>query len=115
MSRARSAVADGFTAVKLQQHIRGMRQRPVSLDKILAFADTVVGRNNHGDLGSEPDRFVDVGVVIVLRVLAVVEGERGDRGAQHVHGESVTGCSTQKIKNSRVEMPFLRQLLAKIG
>ena len=33
---------------------------------VLPFADAIIGGHNHGDLGSQPDGFVDVGVVIVV-------------------------------------------------
>ena len=112
ISRARSAVSEGLVAIQQQQKIGGVRERRVGLDYFLAFAHAIVGRDDHRDLRSQPEGFVQVGVVVVLLVLGIVKRKRRDGGAQHVHGLSLFGSGAQQVDDSGVQLALGRQLAA---
>ena len=80
-----------------------MGQVPVWLDHILALANAVVGGHDHGDLRSQPNRFVDVGIVIVLLKFRIVERKCGHGGPQYVHRKRVFGSNAQEVEDRRVE------------
>ncbi len=99
-------------AIQQQQKIGRVRKRRIGIDHLLPFSQAVVGRHDHGDLRSQAEGFVQVGVVIVLLVLRIVKRQRRNRGAQHVHGRSVPGSGAHQVDDGRIQLALCRQLLA---
>ena len=63
-------------AVQLEQEIGGVRERGIGIDHVLALADTVKAGHDHGNLGGQPEGFVQVGIVVVLFLLGIIERKR---------------------------------------
>ena len=59
-----------------QRKLAAWESEAVGFDDRLAFANAVVGGDDHGDLRSQADRFANVGVVIVVLFVRVVESQR---------------------------------------
>ncbi len=76
----------GFGPVQLQQKIGGVRDRAVGFNHWLAFADAVISGNDHRDLRSQPNRFSDIGIVIIFSGVRIVQRQRRNRCTQNVHG-----------------------------
>ncbi len=92
-----------------------MRERAVRLNHGLSFANAVVGRDDHRDLRSHPDRLVYIGFAIVALLLRIVERERRDGGAQHVHRQRVAGSVAQQGDDRRVQLALFRQPLVQFA
>ena len=76
----------GLLAVQHKQEIRGVGERAVGLYNGMSLTNTVVSSNDHRDLRSDANRLVHIGFGVVALFLGIVERQRRDRGAQHVHG-----------------------------
>src|SRR5580704_5818180 len=81
----------GLGAIQHQKKVGGVRQRRVGLYDRLPFSDAIVRGHDHGNLGGQANRLADVGVVVVLSFLGVVERQRGYGGTQNVHRHNVLG------------------------
>ena len=84
-------------AVEQQKEISRMGKRWIRLDYILPFANAVIGRDNHGNLGSQPDGLADVGVVIVFLVIRIVKRQGRNRCAQTSMGATFLGALQSKL------------------
>src|SRR5580765_6253203 len=96
-------------AIQHEEEVRSMRQVAVRLNYVLALANAVVSGHDHGNLRSQPDRLVHIGIMIVLLKFRIIEGKRGHGGPQYIHGKGVFGGDTQQIENGVVEFALFRE------
>ena len=101
--------AAGLFAIQHQQKIGGVRERKIGLHDRLAFADAVVSSHDHGNLRGQPQRFADVGLVLVRFFIGIVERKRRDRGAQRLHGQRMLGKLPQHGDDGRIKFAFIGQ------
>ena len=102
----------GFFAVQHQQKIRGVRKRLVGFYDCLPFSNTIVAGDDHGNLRGQPNRFANVGLMIVAALIGVVEGKCGNGRTQHVHGYDLLGRGPQHSNDRGVKLAFLGEARA---
>ena len=100
-------------AVEHQEEVGGVGKRAVGLDNVLAFADAIVGGDDHGDLRGQADCLVDVGIVIVALKLGIVKGQSGDGGAENVHRAGMTRSIAEQADDGCVELTLFGHAIAK--
>ncbi len=83
-----------------------MRETAVRLDERLPFADAVVVGHDHGNLGSQADGLVDVGVVIVAVVFRIIKRKGRNYGPQNVHGQCMLGRELQELDDGGIQLAF---------
>ena len=66
-------------------------QASVGFDYVLAFSNAVIRGHDHSDLRGQANGFVDVRIMIVSLEFGIVEGQRGYRSPQYIHGQGMLG------------------------
>ncbi len=89
---------DGLFAVEHPEEIGGVGERGIGLDDVLALADAIEGSDQHGHLRGQREGLADVGVVIDGGFGGIVEAERGDGGAQRLHGRAFFGKERRRSR-----------------
>jgi hypothetical protein len=100
----------GLDPVQHPQEVGGVVERAVGRHNLQALAQAVVDGHDHGDLRGQVVALAHVGVVGVVFLVGVVKAERGDRGAQHLHGRGRGGNAAQHVDDAEVQPPGQRQL-----
>ena len=89
----RCGVVAGWLAVQHVQEVGGVAEVGVRFDRVAAVADVVVGCDQRRHLRGDAVAFAQGGLRRVVPDLWVEGGERGDGGAQHVHGVGVADAA----------------------
>ena len=109
MSRARSAVADGCLPFSMSRKFAACESDAVRFDHGLSLANAVVSRDDHGDLRSDANRLVNIRFAVVVLFVRIVERQRRNRGAQHVHGQSMARRIAQQRDDRGIQLALFGQ------
>ncbi len=74
-----------------------MVEKAVRFDQRQSLADPIVVSHDHRNLRRQPDRFANVGLVVIRLFFGIKEGKRGDDRSEDVHGQRVPGACRSKL------------------
>src|SRR5579862_813516 len=81
----------------------------------MSLSDAIVGGDDHGDLRGDANRLVDIGRVVVILFLRIVERQCRDSGAQHIHWQSMAWRRTQQRDDGCIELALFRQAIMELA
>jgi len=101
-------------AVEHPEEVRRVRERGVRLHDLLALANAVEERDDHGDLRGEAEALADVGGVQHGLLVGIVDGEQRDCRAEDLHRARGLGQAGEEFNHIVGELPRGRQLVREI-
>src|SRR2546430_2727148 len=92
------------------REVRGMPERGVRRDRLLATAPPDIRREDRRQLRRQPDRLAVLGLVGVVALARVLHRRRGDDRPKDVHWGAALGYLLEDLPQERRECPVFGQL-----
>jgi len=115
MSKAAGGGVGGLLAVEHPEELAAWERDLSASTTGLPLRIAVEEGDDHGDLRGEAERFADVGVVVAVGLVGVVDAEERDGGAEDLHGRSVGGDGAEEIGDFGIEGARGGEVLGELG